>query len=139
VSISEIAQSWVGTPFFPKMALKGVGADCVSQALAIYQEAALLPSGIQLPDYNLAGGDHLNESTVLAWLNTSGFFVPCDTLAAGRLPVFRIGKVVHHVGVAVDSLQFVHNIRGYGSILSRIDDSTWSKRLEAIFRLKGQP
>ena len=137
MNISEIALSWVGTPFFPHMARKGIGADCVTQALAIFQEAGLLPSGIKFPDYNLADGDHLSESTVLKWLELTNWFTRCDTIDVGDLITFRIGKVVHHVGVAVDAVQFVHNIRGYGSILSRIDDSTWSKRLVSIFRLRG--
>lgn len=138
IDIASIARSWIGTPFFPKMASKGVGADCVTMMLAIYQEATLLPAGIVFPQYTLAQGDHLAESTVLKWLQQTQWFTPAqEPLAVGDLLTFTIGKVVHHTGIVVSDFSFVHSIRGYGAIESLLRDSTWQSRFAGAWRLRA--
>jgi hypothetical protein len=43
-----IARSWLGTPFHPHAAIRGVGVDCVHLLAEIYRESGLF-AGYELP------------------------------------------------------------------------------------------
>lgn len=131
--IAELALSWVGTPFYPHMAKRAVGADCVQLALEIYKEAGCIDESVQLPKYNMDGGDHLESSIVIDWLNNSGWFTRSDCVTVGDLVTFNIGKVDHHVGIVASDKSFVQSVRHYGVIVSDLRDSTWQKRLKTIW------
>jgi len=47
---------------------------------------------------------------------------------------FRLARVAHHVGLVLEPPPFIHSIRGYGVIESRLDDPTYAKRLERVYR-----
>jgi cell wall-associated NlpC family hydrolase len=82
------------------------------------------------------GGDHADVSQVLSWLEAHPRFRRVErlTLAAGDLVTFRLGRVAHHVGLVLEPPSFIHAIRGYGVIESRLDDPTYAKRLERVYR-----
>lgn len=133
-SIVEEARSWIGTPFYPHVAIKGVGADCVTFALRVFQGVGLIPQSESLPKYALDGGSHLPASQVIEWLKACGWFVEISGAPlAGDVVTFRVGKVVHHVGIAITDMKFVHCIRRYGVIESDLRDETWKSRLQTIW------
>jgi cell wall-associated NlpC family hydrolase len=82
------------------------------------------------------GGDHADSSQVLSWLEAHLNFrrVAGVHLALGDLVTFRLARVAHHVGLVLESPSFIHSIRGYGVIESRLDDPTYAKRLERVYR-----
>ena len=131
--VAEIAAKWIKTPFYPHMAKRGVGADCVQMALEIYKEAGLLPREVDLPIYRLDSGDHIDSNQVTRWLETSGFMRRVVAMAAGSLVVLKVGRVEHHVGVAVSSFKFVQAIRRYGVVESDLRDSTWAERVRSYW------
>lgn len=132
--IASIARTWVGTPFYPHIAKRGVGADCVTLGLAIYKEAGVIPANTELPQYRLDTGDSLNSSIVLNWLSQSPYFEAEEGMPKlGSAITLKIGKVVHHVGVMIDQTQFVHAIRSYGVVTGDLRDSTWMKRLRTCW------
>ncbi len=131
--IAEIALDWIGTPFYPGQARKGVGADCVQFALRVYKEAGIIPLNVRLPQYNLGDGDHLSTGLVLPWIESCGFFVREEIPRIGSLLTFEFGRVPHHVGVMVSGQEFVQAIRGYGVRKFTLQDSTWSKRLRTVW------
>lgn len=136
-TFDDIAFSWVGTPFFPHMAKKGVGADCVHLALAIFQESGELPEWVELPDYSLSQGDHLDQSAVEHWLEETPWFELVDDEPGQKdVVTFRIGNVSHHVGVALSGGRFVHAMRGLGTAVGFLSDSTYAKRLVSTWRLR---
>ena len=131
----EIARGWLGTPFHPHAALRGVGVDCVHLLAEIYREAGLL-GPYELPDYTMDGGDYQSASQVLSWLRASPRFqeLPAGAAAGiGDLVTFRLGRVPHHVGLVIGPT-FIHAIRDYGVIESFCGDPTYAKRRQATFR-----
>lgn len=136
-AVVDAAQSWIGTPFYPHMAKKGVGADCVHLALAIYQEAGLVPTRVELPkEYRLAGGDHLEKSLVLSWLETCGYVEPDTGPFLGDVITLRVGRVDHHVGIVIGETKFIQSIRNFGVIVCDLRDTTWRKRLWTFWKPK---
>lgn len=138
--VSAEAVKWVGTPFAAKMpAVRGVGADCVQLALAIYKRAGVLPDGVQLPEYRLDGGQYTRVSVIVAWMDGPGreWFERCQWPETGGLVAFRVVAVAHHVGVLVSPRAFVHSMRRYGVVESDIFDSTWSRRADGFWRLSA--
>jgi cell wall-associated NlpC family hydrolase len=131
--LSAIARTWLGTPFYPHMAKRGIGADCVQLVMAIYKEAGLIPEGETLPKYSLQGGEHLNESIVLKWLSTCGYVQPEQTPGPGSVITFRIGKVDHHVAIMISDTKFIHSARRFGVIEGDLRDPTFAKRLQTCW------
>jgi cell wall-associated NlpC family hydrolase len=133
--LAQVARSWLGTPFHPHAAIRGVGVDCVHLLAEIYREAGLF-AGYELPRYTMDGGDHADSSQVLSWLEAHPNFQRVERahLATGDLVTFRLARVAHHVGLVLEPPAFIHSIRGYGVIESRLDDPTYAKRLERVYR-----
>jgi cell wall-associated NlpC family hydrolase len=132
--IVEVAISWLKTPFYPHGAVKGVAADCVSFALAVYVEVGLIPVGTKLPDYRLTDGDHNSTSQVLTWLQGAGWFSVAETKQPGDLITLQFGRVAHHVGIVISDTEFIQSIRGYGVIRSDLRDATWATRIRTTWR-----
>lgn len=146
IPIGDVAASaaleWVGTPFFPRMAKKHVGADCIQLVLAIYQEVGLVPPGVEIPRYHLSQGKHLDRNVIGDWLAGPGAEwmteLPADARdpKPGDLLLFQVGRVVYHAAVTVYHGRFVHALRGYGVMESFLRDETWSTKLRAVYRPK---
>lgn len=135
LKVAQVAESWLGTPFFPHMAKKGVGVDCVQLAKGICIEAGLgSESDADFPPYRLDVGLHLDSSIVLRWLEQSKFFYRVTEISPGCILTVRIGRIEHHVGVVLsDCKRFVHAVREYGVITGTLRDSTWSSRITTIW------
>ena len=136
-NLVRIARSWLGTPFHPHAAIRGVGVDCVHLLAEIYRETGLF-AGYELPRYTMGGGDHADVSLVVSWLEAHPRFrrldLAADTLAAGDLVTFRLGRVAHHVGLMLSEKTFLHAIRDCGVLESRIDEKTYARRLLQAYR-----
>lgn len=128
------AQEWYGTPFVPHARVKGSGVDCVQLAAGLYISTGLLPD-FKPGRYEMDGGQHNSYSQVISWLEGNASFQRAEMpLQVGDLLCFRMGRQVHHVGVVLTERTFVHVCQGYTVREAWIDDSTWRKRLTAIFR-----
>jgi cell wall-associated NlpC family hydrolase len=82
------------------------------------------------------GGDHADASQVLSWLEAHPNFrrVEAADPLFGDFVTFRLARVAHHVGLVLEPPSFIHSIRGYGVIESRLDDPTYAKRFERVYR-----
>lgn len=133
------ASHWFGTPFHPHAAIQRGGVDCVWLAARIYIECGAIAE-FNPPPYTMDGGSHNELSQVLAWLNQSNRFLQVLEsgvklkLEAGDLLCFRMGRVEHHVGVVLTESTFIHSVRVHGVTESHLNDSTWHKRLAAVYR-----
>lgn len=131
------AESWVGTPFCAHARLKQAGVDCVNLAAGIYQ-ACGLSKEFAFPQYQMDRGSHCSESLVIPWLEKSARFLPVQArvgeLMPGDLVVFKVGQTTHHVGVALGPDFFIHVWQRHVAMKSNLTDSTWAKRLAAIYR-----
>jgi cell wall-associated NlpC family hydrolase len=127
--LADCAIQWRGTPFFPKMAKRGIGADCVHFVLAVYKEAEVAPLSATLPAYTLDGGLHRARSLVLEWLAACPYVAREETPRTGSVITFRYGRVPHHVGLMVDDHLFLHAVRGYGVTEGDLRDATFKDKL----------
>lgn len=134
-NIQKAANSWIGTPFQAHARVKGAGVDCVNLAAAIYQEAGLIDEIPEFPRYSMDGGKHLAKSTLSAVLATIPGFqqVDLESIYPGALLVFALGRVTHHIGVALDERRFVHALQGPGVIISSLKEKSYSKRLREVW------
>ena len=143
VSLVREAKSWLETPFVPHARIRGAGVDCVHLCAEIYKECGLL-SEFNPPPYTIDGGHHCKESKVIAHVLASGKFQEvigpttqgglAHASGPGDLLCFRMDGVVHHVGILLTRTHFIHAIRGHGVVIGDLQDTTWSGRLEKVFR-----
>ena len=134
IAIATKAQEWIGTPFFPKMGRKGIGADCVHFVLGVFKEAGIAPPEMALPHYTLDGGLHRARSLVIDWLSECPCVLKEDAPSTGSVVTFQFGRVPHHVGIMIDSFRFLHSIRNYGVTESSIDDSTFKDKFTSSWK-----
>lgn len=100
----EEAYTWIGTPYKYACAEKGVGTDCSGFVMKVFYDAL---------DYSIP-----RNTTKQAEFCSP---VTDDTVQAGDLVFFATGKAagkVSHVGIMVDSHQFIHASSSKGVVVS---------------------
>jgi hypothetical protein len=135
------ASDWRGTPFRPNARAMGVGVDCVQLIAEIYKATGFIQE-FAPGEYSMDGGQHAERSRVVEYVEGTGQFAMVWQLGdrneadpqAGDLLCFKIGKQIHHAGLAVSPLKFFHVYRGYAAKESLFNDATWRKRLQRIYR-----
>lgn len=132
------ARSWSGTPFHAHGKYKGLGTDCVWVAEGIYRALGVIPPQ-DFGWYTVGAGSHLEASLVAAGVVRSGAFenalpVTIGAVLPGDLLGFKLGRVIHHVGIVLEGTRFIHSIQTVGVTESDLRDPTWSTRLYAIWR-----
>ena len=136
--LNTVAQSWVGTPFFPNGYVKGPagGVSCQTLVCCIYEELGVVPLGMRVPAGPMDWGHASKESLIEPMIEKLwGKFVEpvSDSPMAGDLIGFWVGGCVHHVGICLGE-EFIHCLRGEGVKLNRIDDATYLIRLHRLWR-----
>lgn len=133
--IQVAAFGWIGTPFHPHACARGAGVDCVNLAAAIYHEAGIIEAIPEFPPYSMDGGKHLGKSILSAVLASLPGFeqVGKESVYSGALLVFNLGRVTHHIGVALDEKKFVHALQGPGVIVSSLREKAYSRRLQEVW------
>ena len=129
---------WLGTPFHPHGNKLQVGVDCVNFVAEVYKACAVFDD-FDPPKYTMDGGSHLPKSQVHGWLENHPAFLKLPgkevgDAKLGDLVCFTIGGVAHHVGIVQEAPLFAHVMRGYSVQIHTLFDSTWGRRLEAIYR-----
>ena len=136
VALQNEACSWQGTPFFANSAVKGRGVCCHKLAGEIY--AAVGWHRFEIPAAPMAHARFARVSLVEPWLDARPEFarLPADEagLSIGDLLGFRLGKVVHHLGIYIGGWQFVHAMDHIGVNIHEIDSAPWCERLAAVWR-----
>lgn len=100
----EEAYTWIGTPYKYAAAEKGVGADCSGFVMKVFYDAI---------NYSLPR----NSAKQAEFCST----VNNDKVQPGDLVFFATGKSagqVSHVGIMVDTLQFIHASSSKGVVIS---------------------
>jgi cell wall-associated NlpC family hydrolase len=129
--------AWLGTPFVPHARVLGAGVDCVQLCGAVYIWCGVVRSFDPPQGYPMDGGHHADHSTILDYLAGQKAFARLPDgaeVACGDLLCFRIGRQVHHCGLALDDSRFVHALRRLGVIESLVEDPQWANRLTDVWR-----
>ena len=134
---------WLGTPFVPNSAERGPrgGVSCQKLVAEIYFAIGFCHR-LPIPDVPMAHARANRDSLVEKFMALRPEFERMPAFAKvlpGDLLGFRIGKTIHHLGVAIEKSQFVHAVEGLGVVTSQLSDPTWFGRLAAIWRpLNGE-
>lgn len=136
--LMDAAARWVGTPFAPNGNTCGArgGVSCQKLVEAIYHEVGFgcevgVPA-VRMGYARFARG----ESLVEKWIEGRPEFrlLENEWSRPGDLLGFRLGKVVHHLGIYVWKGEFVHAMDHIGTVISGLDDGTWGSRLVRVWR-----
>ena len=131
------ASMWIGTPFAANSSSKGFGVSCQKLAGCLYSACGFnLP---EIPDASIVQARFSRVSLVEPWFNSRPEFVrldPSSEIMPGDVLGFRIGDIVHHLGVAIEPGRFIHTLEGVGTTIAHVEDATWRSRLVCIWRPK---
>lgn len=135
--LETAAQTWVGTPFCPRGAVKGAGVCCHGLVAEIYAEAGWL-RGVVVPDGVAAHARANNTAPMLEWMRGAGakWFAAADDAQPGDLLVIRFTHVPHHLAMVLRGRRAIHaSSRG---VVILHDFTRYSSRIAAIFRPREQ-
>lgn len=138
-ALENEAERWLGTPFFPNSNTPGPrgGVSCQKLVSEIYRavgfcdvsvpevpmaHARFSPKGL-MEDF-MAARPEFERLADPKWVDTQ----PGDLLG------FRIYRTVHHMGIMLPWVTFVHALDHVGTVVSSLLDATWSTRLAAVWR-----
>jgi cell wall-associated NlpC family hydrolase len=139
-----IARSWIGTPFYPHGREKGPhgGVSCQTLCGLIYQEAGFIPSAFEIPSGRLDTGFQSMEFFLSELVADRFERIPGwedGGILPGDLLLFRWHRA-GHMAIAVPRIegaavgQFIHCLRHSGTTLRRLDDPTYARMLELVWR-----
>ena len=100
------AESWIGTPYHTGGRIKGVGVDCLTIVVCVFEAAGLIPPykvPHYPPDWHLHSDDERYMKGVLEF---------CDEVERDPLPgdvvLWRFGRSFAHGAIVVDWPRIVH-------------------------------
>jgi len=132
------AAKWIGTPFFCNGNTPGPdgGVSCQKLVCEIYREVGF--ASREVPNVKMAHAQFSSRSLVEQFMGgLQDLFNPVSVSnvpAPGDLIALRIRRVSHHLGIVMPGGMFIHAMAHVGTILSSLDDPTYSGRLMAIWR-----
>lgn len=141
---------WRGTPFFPFMATKGVGVDCIRFAAAVFEGLGLIQP-VVWPRYAIRGSGNESlelldnsvmsfEGAVVRWRRDWGLPMPAlDDLLAGDVFLFSNRMSFHHLAVYAGDGVFFHALHHFGVTTGLVGDNHFKTYLFAVFRLSTNP
>jgi cell wall-associated NlpC family hydrolase len=111
--VVDIAKSYLKTPFHMGGRIKGVGVDCVTMLLNVFEEAELLPH-IELPNFKI--DFHLHRSTEFYLEGVMKYCHKIELLEVqpGDILLFKTGRIVSHGALVVDFPKLIHVINSHG-------------------------
>jgi cell wall-associated NlpC family hydrolase len=138
--LEQVARSWLGTPFLCNSNTRGPrgGVSCQKLVAEIYRETGACD--IQVPEVPMSLANFSRgEGLLMGFMEGIGdrfVMVPDHTrdVLPGDLLGFRLGRTVHHCGIALPGGRFVHAITRLGTTYGQLTDPTWGSRLEIAWR-----
>ena len=127
------ALAWVGTPYRPQGARRGVGCDCLGLVRGVwrdlYGDEPERP-GAYAPDWAEAGG----EDRLLAAARRHLVTTDADTPFVGAVLLFRWRPHLpaKHAAIAIGADRFVHAYEGRAVTVSFLVPQ-WRRRIAGIF------
>lgn len=137
-------ESWLGTPFAGNSESKGPkgGVSCQKLLGSILRECGLDIPHIQdapMAHARTAHNDQsLIENAAVEWERLGiGVRLPTESNIpiVGDILGFKIGHILHHVGLYYGNSSFIHVVTGSRVSFSSLLDPTWQSRLRLLFRI----
>jgi cell wall-associated NlpC family hydrolase len=137
-ALRAVAARWRGTPFLCNSNTPGPngGVSCQKLAAEIYREAGFMD--VAVPAAPMAHARFSRISLLERWIDGRPEMLSLDMATRpwprpGDLLGFRIGHVVHHLGIMLNQGEFVHVLDRMGCRFCPLSDPTFSGRLARIW------
>lgn len=127
--------AWQGTPHRDRIAIRGVGVDCIHLVQAVLFDAGIIPAA-KLPWYDLTAG-MTEECTALKRAMVDCLFVEevsKDAPAFGDIAIFKTGRRSGHCGFVVPDFLW-HSLAQ--RCVTRSNYDQWLPRLDCLLRITG--
>jgi hypothetical protein len=121
--------------------MRGRGASCQKFAAALLRDGGFW--AVEVPSAPMAHARFSRVSLVEPWLDSRPEFArillarrpsAADPLLPGDVLGFRLGRVIHHLGVYLGKGRFIHCLEHLGTTVCPLSDPTWWGRLGAVWR-----
>lgn len=137
-SLEMVAEGWLGTPFQVHGRIPGRAGGCSCETLpyCIYHAVGFLRADWPMPEGPIDWYRAQKISIMEPFLDSRPEFhrLPLTECTPGDLLGFRVGKVIHHLGVLLTHSHFIHCLAPRGVQLGNVRDATYRKRLAAVWR-----
>ena len=139
-ALESSARAWVGTPFVANSRIKGPSGGTCCHMLA---EQIYLDAGLELPFVAPSGSmkwsDVSRTSLVAKFLDEQketfqALEIDVEETQVGDIVGFKIGGCVHHVGIVLKDMKFIHCMRGLGTAIFSLHSPTYKQRIKRIWR-----
>lgn len=143
--LTAAVSEWIDTPFHPHACLPKCGVDCVHLVASLYKATGVIQA-FEFGPYAMDGAAHDPSSKVIdyvgklgnfeaVWLDNGRHRLDIDQIEFGDLLCFRIKRIAFHVGIKLEADKFVQTFHRHPvSANFSLNDSTWWKRITAIYR-----
>ena len=109
--LGKIINSWLGTPFRHRCAVKGMGADCLGFVVGVLKELGILRQDFIVPEYAPDWPLHKSNELLLSGMKKTLNIeiVKLEDIMNGDLCLYRFGKASSHIGIYYDNYLY-HSI-----------------------------
>jgi len=133
-----ILESWVGTPFKHKTAVKGKGCDCIHFVGSVFQEIGLFKFNLKTvpdypPDWHLHNTRELLSEGIAERLSVER--VDLNNLINGDIILSHYGKASSHAGIYFDGYVY-QALTSIGVRKISFKDTKYRKQMRFCFRIK---
>jgi cell wall-associated NlpC family hydrolase len=133
------AKEWVRlkTPYVPHAKLKGLGCDCATFIICIFQALGLIPKAFDPGNYSIQAHLHRNDTQYVETVLQFADEITEAEVQPGDIVLWKVARAYAHGGIIVDWPNVIHSMNQLGVIYSNSNvDSFLSKRPRRFFRLK---
>lgn len=125
--------AWRGVPHVDRIAVEGVGIDCVQFVVKVLSKAGVVP-WVDITGYSVKAGMFQPDDQLVRTIETCLHCERIDPMTAefGAVAVFKTGHASAHCGV-LDDWSIWHTLAG--KCVTRSDWSLWRHKCEALFRV----
>lgn len=131
------AREWHGTPHFDRMAMKGVGVDCVNFVCAILRAAGICEP-FNMPGYSTTTGlgrsENIIERILLRCFHGE-VIGEREEIVFGDIVIFTVGRQSNHVGIFLDGMIW-HSMAAHLVEPMPIEQRTFDV-MQSVVRLTG--
>lgn len=140
-ALTAASQSWSGTPFCERSAVKGAGVCCHRLVFEVLVEAGWLPR-VEVPDGPAHWSRAGDRSLIAEWMDGPGqeWFITLDSVDVaqtepGDIAGCRLGRTLHHLALRIPA-GWCHAVHPLGVVIAPEIPRTWLRRVERIWRLR---
>lgn len=128
-------ESWLGTPFRHRTAVKGIGCDCLHMVAAVMMAVGAIGK-VHIPPYNRGVGYHSYDDALSRGLGQVKQLEQVNKwdLMDGDIVSYQYGTVPSHVGIYFEGLLY-HSVWNGGVTRMSPNEPSMKKRF-AAYRVK---